>query len=253
MYKCKIYRVLFISVCFLLPFTAKAQYDSTTGPPPEEETVQHFNRVDFSDTGGVTERHIPADKVNKLKKDKAFWYIDVEPEKEKDPEKEQRSNNYVPVGERPWFQTILWIVIVAGFVAALVWYLISNQVNLFSRKKRVGENISEEEEMPEDIFAINYQREIDKAAAQGNYRLAVRLLYLRLLKILTDREIIRYKSDLTNFDYLMQLQPSKYYGHFFRLTRHYEYSWYGHFDVDDNKYRVIKTDFDQMDKEIQRS
>ncbi len=29
-----------------------------------------------------------------------------------------------------------------------------------------------EEEMTEDIFAINYQKEIDKAAAQGNYRLS---------------------------------------------------------------------------------
>jgi hypothetical protein len=251
MFKSKIYSVLCLSVCFLLPFTGKAQYDSITGPPPEEIIVQHFHSVDFSDTGGVTERHISADKVNNLKKDKAFWYIDVEPEKEA--EKEQRKSNYVPIGERPWFQTILWIVIIAGFVAALVWYLISNQVNLFSRKRGVGENISDEEEMPEDIFAINYQKEIDKAAAQGNYRLAVRLLYLRLLKILADREIIRYKSDLTNFDYLMQLQPSKYYEHFFRLTRHYEYSWYGHFDVDDNKYRVIRTDFDQMDKEIQQS
>ena len=60
----------------------------------------------------------------------------------------------------------------------------------------------------ENIFEINFQQEIDKAVQAGNYRLAVRLLFLRLLKNLAEKNIIQYQQDRTNFDYLMQLGNS---------------------------------------------
>jgi hypothetical protein len=249
MFNCTIYRILFVSSCFLFSFEARSQIDSTI-EYTEETTTEHFQQPGYSDTAKVYERHLTPEQVNKLKNDKDFWYADTEPEKEKQ-EKINKQRNYTPLGDRPWFQTILWIVIIGGFLFALVWYLISNQVNLFRKKKDISQ-IAEEEEMPEDIFAINYQKEIDKAARQGNFRLAIRLMYLRLLKVLSDRDIIHYKNDLTNFDYLMQLQGSRHYQHFFRLTRHYEYSWYGHFDVNETQYGSIRTDFEQMDREVQQ-
>ena len=91
----------------------------------------------------------------------------------------------------------------------------------------IDEEGKEEELATEDIFAINYQKEIDKAAQQGNYRLAVRLLFLRILKNLSQKNIIRYTQDKTNLDYLVQLHATRYYSDFFRITRNYEYSWYG--------------------------
>jgi len=254
MFKKIIYRSLIVAVTLLFASSSRGQYDTTGVVDVEENTNSYqFKQIDPADTSIISERHIPPEQVSKLKKDKAFWYADKEAEKEKvkDPQK-GNTPVYTPLGQRTWVQTLLWVLIVAAFAAALIWYLASNQVNLFRRRREIPQEMLEDEEMPEDIFAINYQREIDKAAAQGNFRLAVRLLYLKLLKLLADRQYIRYKHDLTNFDYLMQLQPSKYYQHFFRLTRHYEYSWYGHFDVDESQYRQIRTDFDKMDREVQQ-
>jgi len=103
----------------------------------------------------------------------------------------------------------------------------------------------------DDIFAIiNYQLELDKAAASGNYRFGVRLLYLRLLRNLADRNIINYTQDRTNFDYLAQLQPTGYYTDFFRLTRHYEYSWYGQFPLEQDKFIIIRKEFENFDKRL---
>jgi len=84
----------------------------------------------------------------------------------------------------------------------------------------------------------------------GQYRLAVRLWYLRLLKELSNREIIQYKQDKTNLDYLMQVYNTGYYSRFFRLTRHFEYSWYGHFEVDRLTYDRIASEFLQFENEI---
>ena len=67
---------------------------------------------------------------------------------------------------------------------------------------------------------------------------------------MAERNIIRYKQDNTNLDYLSQLSTTTYYNDFFRITRNYEYSWYGHFDVNENAYHVIKKDFEHIDQQI---
>jgi hypothetical protein len=67
---------------------------------------------------------------------------------------------------------------------------------------------------------------------------------------MSEKNIIQYKQDKTNFDYLLQLHPTKHYNSFFRITRNYEYSWYGKFDVSEQAYRVISSEFDQFDREL---
>ena len=66
----------------------------------------------------------------------------------------------------------------------------------------------------------------------------------------SQKEIIQYKQDRTNFDYLMQVHATPYYSRFFRLTRHFEYSWYGHFEVDHETYLVIAEEFSRFENEI---
>ena len=150
----------------------------------------------------------------------------------------------------PLFQTVLWLIIVCGFVTFLILYLYNSNASLF-RKSR---NIADEETDAEtsDIFTINYQKEIDKAVGMSNYRLAVRLMFLRLLRNLSDKNLIQYKHDATNFDYMMQLHPTEVYPGFSRLARHYEYSWYGQFDIDKEKYSIIKNEFENFERKLTR-
>ncbi|HEX7903398.1 MAG TPA: hypothetical protein VF487_05935 [Chitinophagaceae bacterium] len=212
-------------------------------------------------------RHLPDTALASIKKDAAFWYADsvfkntTQRQLEQNPMSQKRGNIIPPssantrkekgVSGQSWFQTLLWIIIIAGFVAFMIMYLANSNVRLFRQKTKVIEE-EMEEVGTENIFAINYQKEIDKAAASGNYRFAIRLLFLRLLKDLSERNIIAYKQDKTNFDYLVQLRTTGYYDNFFRLTRNYEYAWYGKFDVSDDAYRTIKKDFENFDTQ-QRS
>lgn len=220
------------------------EYSDTTYTTTDEET--RFLEKNETDTFSVKERTLPEGYAKKLKEDKDFWYADTEVKK-KEPE---QTASYIPFGQRTWVQTLLWIIIIGGFAAAIMWYLADSNVSLFRKKSPVAVSAAGADEMPEDIFAINYQKEIDKAAGQGNYRLAVRLMYLRLLKELAHKNIIQYKEDKTNLDYLMHLSSTSYYPSFFRLTRHFEYSWYGHFDVPEDAYRLIADEFGQFEKSL---
>jgi hypothetical protein len=222
-------------------------YDSYTEETSSINSTEQYNY--FLDRDGETDpinkREISDSLVKKMQADDEFWYANAEIKK---PEQKQKANKR-SLFRQPWFQALLWITIIAGFAGFLILYLAGSNVGLFRKKKRaVDENMAETELSTEDLFAINYQREIDKAILQGNHRLATRLLFLRLLKNLSENNIIEYKQGKTNLDYLIQLQATRYYPDFFRITRNYEYSWYGQFDVTEEKFALIKKDFDQFEK-----
>jgi len=256
--------------------TAELPEVVTDDTAPDEVGVkdekQYFNRK--SDTLSIIQRTLPGDVVKKMREDDDFWYANADiknnPSKEKvQQEKEggkisqkekneqaikeerQRDDTYVPVGQRPWFQTLLWIIIIAGFATVLFMYLSGSNIGLFRKKNVKAATSDEEDVITEDIFAINYQKEIDKAAALGNHRLAIRLMFLRVLKSMSEKNIIRYKQDKTNLDYLLELQPTGYYTSFFGITRNYEYSWYGKFPVSEDAYTLIRKDFDKFEKQLQ--
>ena len=223
-------------------------------PPPaevskEDTKSEYFLRkwnspVDSS----IVQRYLPDSLLAKMQQDDDFWYANAEIEEEKNPT--DKISDYVPVGQQQWVQTLLWLVIIGGFAAAIMWYLAGSNVGLFRKKNKALQNTGEEELVTEDIFAINYQKEIDKAEANGNFRLAIRLMFLRLLKRMAEKEIIQYKQDRTNLDYLLQLHPTGYYNNFFRITRNYEYTWYGKFEVGDEAYQIIRKDFKQFERQL---
>lgn len=219
----------------------------------EKKTAEHFIPLEEKDSLILNKRGLSSGYKERLKADDDFWYANKDFEKKKEKKEVNNSSvpEYVPFMQRTWVQTLLWIIIVGGFAYAIMWYLMDSQVGLF-RKKNVPVTSTDGmvEEMPEDIFAIQYQQEIDKALARGNYRLAVRIHFLRLLRNLSDKNLIQYKQEKTNLDYLMELSSKTWYTDFFRLTRHFEFSWYGQFEVKEETYRIIASEFNQFEKKL---
>ncbi len=82
--------------------------------------------------------------------------------------------------------------------------------------------------LDENIHELDFQARLAEAEAAGNYRLALRLGYLQLLKHLADRGLIAWQPDKTNHAYLAELPAAGPLRPAFReLTRQFEYVWYG--------------------------
>ena len=194
-------------------------------------------------------RQVPDSVIKKLQADDDFWYANKDFDKKKDPANGAGLNFWEWLARQGWYKVLAWIIIIGGFTVVLIWYLASSNVSIFRRRpKTVAE--ADAGEITENIFGIDYTKEIDKAMKEGNYRLGVRLMFLRLLKNLSERNIIQYKQDKTNFDYLMQVSNSVYYKDFFRLTHNYEYAWYGGFSVSPEIFTTIKNDFENFEKQL---
>lgn len=238
---------------------------------PEEADKSDFTYRWLQPHGGGPDtrdlRKVSPTALNKLKGDKSFWYIDVAPDSadrkeeqnkekaEQDKSSSRSSRSGKSSGDSGssggGMNALLWLLIIGGFGALVIWYLGNSNIRLFQRNRKMkNTDATEMEEMPEDIFKIPYQRELDKAIAAGNYRLAVRLLYLSLLKQLADKGRIRYRQESTNSDYLAQLYKTPLYSDFFRVTRHYEYSWYGQFPVSEPIFTTIRNEFEKLGAKI---
>lgn len=192
----------------------------------------------------ITPRKLPSGKLEEIKSEKKFWYADSSFSKKK------KSSRYgVPFFMRSWVKTLFWILVISAFAIALAWYLYNNNIRLF-RKKNLPVKAAEEEGLPESIFDIDYEKELQKALAANDHRLAVRLQFLGALRSLADKGLIQYRQDRTNMDYLFQLGGKTLYSDFFRVVRHYEYSWYGQFEVSQEKYLRIESDFQKLKQQL---
>jgi len=216
----------------------------TTDTAITEEVPNYFDNKNASESFDTIElRHVPGYIMDSLKNDDAFWYANTRFKKKI--EKESASN-----GVPRWVKTLTWIFIVGAFFAALIWYLATSNILIFAKRQKQLGNKRGESESSEDIFSINYQAEIEKAIHAEDYRLATRLMFLRLLTNLSNRNLIQYRQGRTNLEYLAQLLSTSYYNDFFRLTRNYEYAWYGKFDVSRNAFQAIRSDFETFDRQL---
>ncbi len=147
-----------------------------------------------------------------------------------------------------WVSLTIWAIIIVIFISAVVYFLLSDKISLFT-KKAISES-DDEIDPEENLSAVNYDRLLAKYTEEKNYRLAVRVLYLQLLKRLSDDGLILFQPQLTNTHYLRQLYQSPLYNIFFTVTRHYEHVWYGEFSITEPVFEKIKSDFANITNQV---
>ena len=231
----------------MIPFILLAFFLHCAAFCPAQE--EGNGKEDLSSVLNITQkqpieiRKLPKGRIDDLRKEADYWYVNLEPEKKKIRKEDAAVDQNGSLLEQAWFLDLLWIIILCSFIAVVIWYLASSNIRLFRKEspRVVEEEVTTEEN--DDIFTIHYEREIGKAVAEKNYRLAVRLWYLRTLRELSDRKIIDYRHERTNVDYVHSLMGGRYYQPFFRLTRNFEYTWYGQFPLSAEAYEKLRKDF----------
>ncbi|PZS01444.1 MAG: hypothetical protein DLM69_04940 [Candidatus Chloroheliales bacterium] len=123
------------------------------------------------------------------------------------------------LGLGPWGLLLLAVVIVAvvGMVVVLTGrtFVPPTVASVASAAER---NLSS---------AQSSQRAIEQAAA-GNYRDAIRYLYLTTLILLDERGLLRFDHSLTNREYLQRLGSSRLAALLTPIVDTFDRTWYGH-------------------------
>ena len=160
-----------VSIWLICSAPVIAQVDSTvfiddsvdvrTHPVNDEEGRAYFLKK--TDSLSLSVRGISAEARKKMQEDDDFWYANSDLKKSRQQVLEERERGrqagkdnkgpairekrqQTPISYQPWFQTLLWIIIIVGFVVFLAIYLANSNVGLFRKKAR---RTSEEASDPE--------------------------------------------------------------------------------------------------------
>lgn len=146
--------------------------------------------------------------------------------------------------------TIIKYVLIALVIALIVFIVLKLtglDFKLLTGKSK-GIDVPYQEGM-ENIHEIDFDEQIEQAMQLGNYRLVVRLLYLKTLKQLSDRDLIHWLPEKTNQAYVQEIANQAQQQEFAQLTKQFEYIWYGEFFIDKNSFEPIQQSFHQFNQQ----
>lgn len=141
---------------------------------------------------------------------------------------------------------IIMILMITGF---LIFLMIKKRLNT-GLDKSLGKSLSVRKNSYDDIHILNFDTEIAAALENGNFSEAVRLNFLKVLKILFDSGILNYKLSSTNTDYLQEIKNSHYHEAFSRLSYIFNFVSYGKFKISENDYSIISEKFTDFSNRV---
>lgn len=226
------------------------EYDGNSDESAEEE--KYFEKpagtpsVDnyFSDT--LTESSLNKNSFDQLMR--KFDYAE-NPYKKKEKRKVEK-----PLKDSDWIgrkyikYALLIIAIATLFV--LVYLLLREQ----KLKSRV--NLLSQDNLPivfdKDTGETDFERMLDKAMSEGNYRMCIRAQYLIVLSALSDLKFIEWKKDKTNHDYLQETKHHNWNKNFKTATYTFEKVWYGDWPLNSATYSLMESFFTELNAEIRK-
>jgi hypothetical protein len=146
------------------------------------------------------------------------------------------------------FRIFFWIL--AVIFITFISYKVLFENGIFRRKKNklLPEN---EEESVDDLQGFSeYDSLISDAETKHDFSKAIRFLFLKTLKTLSDREFISFAVEKTNQEYLKEMGRAPNIKEFEDLVRNYEFVWYGKHLISENQYLQLKESFNLFNKKI---
>jgi len=136
--------------------------------------------------------------------------------------------------------SIVLIIVLLVYIAIKILVVKGND----SGKKIVSINSIESfEEIEDNLPESDLEKFLRLALEKGDFKLALRVLFLTTIQKLNEAELIQWKKDKTNQDYLYEMRTSLEYDQFRYLTFTYEIVWYGDTPINEEVYSHLNSFF----------
>ena len=197
--------------------------------------------------GQTAPAYHPIDRSEWEKATDGLSYNEQKQEEEKIKEEKTRDWSFnLPISQQ------LAQIIGFGLIAALLVFILLKLFGkgLFGNKKVDVIQKTILNELDERPMETDLERFLREALENRDYRLAIRIYYLMLLKILHDKNFIEWKRNKTNMDYLAEVYKHPSYARLTNNTIMYEFIWYGEKTIAKSQFDLISTSYIDLIKEI---
>lgn len=193
-------------------------------------------------------REISPSKIDQLKEQLDYsateWSL-----KARQTEQEDKEEEIEPIAENSMIQLLLYLLILIVIILIILGliYVFGSQSR--DRDTRISQS-SSDHIIPERIEDLKVLPLIEQALAEGDYRMALRLRFLEILKAYHEKAIIKWMPDKTNRDYLSELKDHNSRNPLSAVIQIYERSWYGHHEVSKELYEKYSPRFEALTQQI---
>ena len=149
--------------------------------------------------------------------------------------------NYLPVALR-----VLFYLLCLGLI--LIIATKTKLYKIFYTDKEIQEPDFSEENPLEETFDFN--QAINMQISRQNFRNAIRLLHLKILKELELHGVIRFAREKTNREYAREISDNKLKSDFFALAGIYNRVWFGNYELSRDEYDLLASGFYKFSEEI---
>lgn len=145
--------------------------------------------------------------------------------------------------ETDWGRVLTYIIGIVIIVVLIMMVLKVNAFKVFYSGQ--GADTFRHQVFVENIHEMDFEKLIQEAIAQNDYRTGVRLVFLYSLKMLSDKNLIHWDQGKTNHDYINELKAADLKTGFNELNYYFEYAWYGDFKINREVFSRVQSIFDE--------
>lgn len=143
---------------------------------------------------------------------------------------------------------IVGFILIAAILVFILLKLFGN--GMFFNKKVDVIHKTTLHELDERPMETDLERFLREALENKDYKLAIRIYYLMLLRILHDKNLIEWKRNKTNMDYLAEVRKHPAYHQLSNNTLLYELIWYGERTVAESQFTNMQVSYTELLKQL---
>lgn len=143
-----------------------------------------------------------------------------------------------------WLGWVFIIIFGLALVALIVYLIMNSKGSPGAKKVDVDDHF--EDVAPSEIPLTELQRRLKEAIESGDYRGAVRIYYLFILKDLSEKNWINWEREKTNMHYLREMSGKSEFDDFNKSISYFEVIWYGKREINQNQFSIIQPNFTNL-------
>lgn len=134
-----------------------------------------------------------------------------------------------------------------GVIMLLVLFVIYRLFRNARANQKINITLNEQtnllDEAAENLDKADLDALLKVALDNKNFKAAVRIYYLKVLKLMWDKNILRWRKEKTNGDYLSEVWGSEWFELLKSSTYIFEKCWYGNADMDEVQFEEARNHF----------
>lgn len=238
--------ILALVLCLLLAFNVAAQEDVEVRKLNQQQLDQiignedyHYGRKDLSGAQEKKSTERMQEFLRSLEEERK-----EQSKSQPKRKKRKRSSGNSSDGGGGFFGVLQYLLIVLVIIVVVYGLIQTRKTPVLTKsdEELIGFDYNISGDRPEELD--EFEIRIREAIQQQNFREAVRLHFLRILGTMSDKKLIDWQIDKTNYDYYLEVKGTDYEADFMAVSINFEYVWYGEFPIEIQQYLNLVKQFD---------